>query len=354
MNIKIHSSELNRMLKVINQCTSADRQELSNIEIGHNDNLLTIRATDGVTAAIMSAPVLGGDGEKFCVDGDMFSKVVGMCNGEVSIISDDKFCTVKGAGRTRLPIVKATIPSYDPVNGKKLTINAGDFTKCFNSVAYAIASDQSRVVLTGAYVTASNGKMMMVALDGFQMAIESTSYVGDDATAVISKSFMKLLSSNTAPSEQISITINNGRVQAETDGMLIATTLLSGDYPDFNRMLPQSFVTEIMVNATALRDALKCGSVANNGNNLITMVIENNTVSIRSNSEQADFEGNIPCEISGDQLTISFNQKYLISTIGAVDTENVIIKFNSAISPCIAHGQNENGIHLVLPVRTRG
>ena len=354
MNIKIHSSELNRMMKVLNQCINPKSSDLGNIEISHNNNLLTLRSTDGTTAAVMSAPLLGGDGEVFCIDGTMFSRVIGMCNGEVSIITDEKTCTIKGAGRTRLPIVKANIPVYEKFDGKKLTVNAGDFAKCFGSVAYAIATDQSRPVLTGVRIESKQGKMEMITLDGFQLAIESAGCVGDDFTVVVPGSFMKLLSSNTAATEQVNITVNKGRIQADTDGMLIASTLLAGDFPDHNRILPQSFSTESMVNAETLRNALKSGSVVNNGNNLVKLIVAQDSLTVTSNSEQADFEADIPCETQGESLNIAFNQKYLISTISVISTEDLVIKFNSAISPCIVHGRNENGIHLVLPVRTRG
>ena len=150
MKIKIHSSELNRMMKTIVQCIDTkDISKLSNIEIIYDNNLLTIRGTDGHFAAVMSTPVLGGNGESFCVDGTMFAKVCAMCSGEIDISTDGKSCTIKGAGRTKLPIVDVKIPAYNRVSGKTSEIPAENIARCYNGVSYAVSADQTRIQLTG-------------------------------------------------------------------------------------------------------------------------------------------------------------------------------------------------------------
>ena len=130
MNIKVHSSELNRMMKTISQCVDEKFDKFSNIEICHENNLLTIRGTNGQFAAVMSTPLLGGDGERFCVDGVMFARVCGMCSGEVSIITEGKVCTIKGAGRTRIPIVEVDVPEFKAIaDGQPtVTVSAKDFS----------------------------------------------------------------------------------------------------------------------------------------------------------------------------------------------------------------------------------
>ena len=66
MKIKIHSSELNRMLKTVVQCIDTKIQtKNSNINIIHDNNLLAIRATNGTFSAVMTAPLMGGTGESF-------------------------------------------------------------------------------------------------------------------------------------------------------------------------------------------------------------------------------------------------------------------------------------------------
>ena len=85
MNIKIHSAELNRMMKTLGKCIGPRDLAYGNIEVIFDNNLLTLRGTNGQFAAVMSTPVLGGDGETFCVDGETFGKVCALGKGEMEI-----------------------------------------------------------------------------------------------------------------------------------------------------------------------------------------------------------------------------------------------------------------------------
>lgn len=354
MNIKIPSTELNRMMKTIVQCIDQkDITQKSNIEVIYDNNLLTIRGTNGSFSAVMSTPILGGDGETFCVDGTMFARVCAMCNGEIEISTDGKTCTIKGAGRTKLPIVNAKIPAFEPVKGNQCTVMADVLSRGYGSVAYAISSDIGRLVLTGVMMESTDDGIVMVALDGFKMAMETIPCESKDMKMVVPGSFLKLLSVSTAAGENVTIRTDGKRIQASTDGMMIACTLLSGDFPDYKRILPTEFKTNTLVNSDQLYSALKSGSVVNQSNNLVKMDVKESSITVMSNSEQADFDAEVGCSTQGDLLTIAFNHKYLMETINSIDGEEIVLRFNSPISPCIIQQKDINGYRLILPVRTR-
>lgn len=356
MNIKIHSSELNRMMRTLVQCIDTkDITDRSNIEIIYDNNLLTIRGTDGHFSAVMSTPLLGGNGESFCVDGMMFSKVCSMCNGEIEIATDGKTCTIKGAGRTRLPIVDANIPRFESVSGKTVTVSSDQFAKVYGGVAYAIASDQNRIQLTGVLAnTDGKGYMTMVALDGFQMSMDGAVCEGDEVKMIIPGAFMKLISQSTVSGEDITFRTDGRRLEAVTDGMLLACTLIGGEYPDYERILPKEFKTDCLVKVEELRNALKSGSVINTKQNLIKMEIGETSIKVMNNSEEADFEADVSCQTMGDPLKIAFNLKYLLNTINSINVEEVALHFNSSVSPCVATAKDSYGSRLILPVRVQG
>lgn len=352
MNIKIHSSELNRMMKTIIKCIDPKDNNLGNIEIICDNNLLSIRAANAQFSAVLNMPMLGCDGESFCVDGTMFARVCAMYSGDISIITDDKVCTIKGAGKTRLPIVKAKIPAFRRVDGKSCTVKAEDLAKAFSGVAHAISEDQTRVTLTGVNAEVADGELMMTALDGFQLAMEPSDCNGDKFAAVIPGAFLGLVASSTFAGETVTITTDGKRIQAETDCTLLASGLLAGTYPAVKEMIPGSFKTEVMIKTEDLRNALKCSTVVNNVNKLIQFSITNDKLTVMNNSEQAAFEAELECELHGEPINIAFNQKYIMDTINSVNMESIILKMNTPTSPVIIVGQNIKGMRLLLPVRT--
>ena len=355
MNIKIHSAELNRMMKTIVQCIDTkDIGKKSNIEIIHDNNLLAIRGTNGHFSAVMYTPLLGGTAESFCVDGTMFARVCSMCNGEISIITDGKTCTIKGAGRTKLPIVNADVPAFSRVSGKTAVVNADEFSRAFGGVAYAISQDVGRIILTGVLTEATDGNLRMVTLDGFQMSMENIPCEGDDIKCVIPGMFMKLVSQSALSGEQIKFVTDGQRIEARTDGMVLNCGLLTGEFPDYDRIFPKEFATETLVNVSDLMSALKSGSVINGKQNLIKMEVGESAIKAMNNSEEAEYEADIHCDTHGDGLKIAFNLKYLMQTVGTISADEAVLKFNTSVSPCVIQPKDGNGIRLLLPVRVQG
>ena len=82
--------------------------------------------------------------------------------------------------------------------------------------------------------------------------------------------------------------------------------------------------------------------------------VTENAITIMSNSEQADFDAEVNCCTTGGDLTIAFNHKYLMETINSIIPNEITLKFNSTISPCILQGKDSKGLRLILPVRTAG
>lgn len=354
MKIKVHSSEINRMMKTITQCIDPRFQNRGNIEIIYDNNLLAIRGTNGQVSAVVSTPMLGGNGEVFCVDGTMFAKVCAMCNGEIEISTDTKNCFIKGAGRTRLPIVNCDIPAFTHVEGNTFTLSSDDLAACYKGVSYAISEDQSRIQLTG-ILTESNGETVkMVSLDGFQMSVETAHCDGETARIVIPGTFVKLVVQGTITGEDVKISTDGQRIEASTDGMMLTSGLLSGEYPDYNKILPSEFSTACIVKVEDFLNALKCGSVIGSKKNLVKLDISDACIKLMSNSEEADYEADIPCSTHGNKLKIAFDQRYLMNTIGTVNAEEAILKFNSSVSPCVVQGKDTYGVRLLLPVRIVG
>ena len=246
------------------------------------------------------------------------------------------------------------IPAYNRVAGKTSEIPAENIERCYNGVAYAVSADQTRIQLTGILTETDAESIRMTAIDGFQLSCESADASGQDMKVIIPGTFLKLLAQSTAAGEKVTLRTDGKRIEAVTDGMAINCGLLQGDFPDAEKILPTEFKTKCLVNADELRNALKCGSVVNNKQNLVKLEVGETTIKVMNNSEEAEYEADVKCSTTGDTLKIAFNQKYLMNTLNSIGSDNVVLNFNSSVSPCVANGQDMDGTRLVLPVRVMG
>lgn len=356
MNIKIHSNELNRALKILVQCIETKvASDRANICFRHEDNKLTMWAEKFNLSGTMSVPVMGGDGEEFAVDGAMLAKVCALCKGEIGITTDGKVCTIKGVGRTRLPIVDAKAKELKKIKGKSVKIDGGKLARAFDHVRYAVSTDEiGRPILTGALVETDGSVLRMVGLDGFQMSLEETDCDGADVKAVVPGAFMGLVAGAVVDGETVELVFTENAVQVRTEDMMLQGVLLSGEFPDYRRIIPASFKTRCRVRVEDLRDTLKAGKVINSKQNLVKLNVGAESITVSNNAEAADFEAEVACETQGDPLLIAFNERYLSNTIGAVDTEDAEMSFNGGTGPVVVKSVDDPGVRLVLPVRVMG
>lgn len=346
------SGELNRIMKVLSRCMDKKISTRSNIQILHENDKLTIRAANGTFLGEMSMKVPGGDGEAFCVDGDMFARVVGMCNKDIEILTDGKNCALKGIGRTRIPIVNAKVKTPDKLKGDSVTVKAEHFKNAYSLVSYAIAQDQSRPLLTGVLVETEEKTMRFVACDGFQIAVESVPCSGKKTgSMIIPGAFMDLISSAIMPGDELELITNGKIIQARTKDMTIQCALMIGEYVDYKCLIPQTFATETKICTDDLMDALKSSSVVNNKLNTVKVAVRTDELIVTNNSPMADFEAKIPCVTQGDGGMIAFNERYLMNTVSVLKAEESVIKFNTATSPVLIQCKESDGIHICMPVR---
>ena len=356
MNIKVPGSELNRVMKTMVQCIDPKDQNRSCVEIMYTPDNLIIRGTDGNIHATMYIPMLGGDGETFCVDGTMFARICSMSGGDIAISTDGKNCTVKGTGRARIPIVDAHIPSFDsPEDNILVTAYRIPFVTAYNGVAFAVATDQSRLVLTGVKVDTLEQTMTMTALDGFRLSEETLKCDGNGSEmhSVIPGNFLKILRDSTSDEDIITIFTDEKRITAETDNLKLGCVLLQGTYPPVKQIIPEQFKTEVLLNTGDLRTALKSNSIVCGDSKMVKLIIASNKLTVTGNSDKgdADYEAEIKCQTSGDGLTIAFNQKYLLETINSISEGEIVMKFNESSKPCVICAKDGNGFRLILPVR---
>ena len=87
-------------------------------------------------------------------------------------------------------------------------------------------------------------------------------------------------------------------------------------------------------------------------NNLIRMSFEQDKLSISSYAEMGDVLEEVNVSLTGDPLEIAFNAKYLSDVIRNVTDEELCMKFNSNVSPCVfCPTEGDQYLYLILPVR---
>lgn len=243
-----------------------------------------------------------------------------------------------------------------------LTIKTKVLKSIIAETAFAASTQETRPILTGVHMTLTEDlNLKAVATDSHRMSQRILTL--DQATTsfdvvIPSRSLKELSAVFSDDVEDLEIFFSNSQILFKSETISFYTRLLEGAYPDTNRLLMNSFETEVVFKTQELRQAMERAFLVSNAakNGTVKLEIENGTVVAHVNSPEV---GKVNEElevqaVSGENLTISFNPTYLIDALKAFKSEAVIIRFVSPVRPftLTPEDNSENFIQLITPVRT--
>lgn len=285
---------------------------------------------------------------------------------EIEVLND--YQTHIRSGKTEFHLIGLDASEYPLLpeisNENKFEIPADLLKSIIRETVFAVATSESRPVLTGVNWMIENEELICVATDSHRLArrkVKLENLPNDIESIVIpGKSLNELNKILDETSNPVEITMSNQQILFKTDHVLFFSRLLEGNYPDTSRLIPNEFKTNITVDGKTLLQAIDRASLVarEDRNNVVRFeTLEHDAVKISSNSpEIGKVEEQIPVHsIEGEELVISFSAKYMMEALKAIDgqSQEVIIQFTGAMRPFILRSVNDDAIlQLILPVRT--
>lgn len=228
--------------------------------------------------------------------------------------------------------------------------------------AFAASTQESRPILTGVHMTLKDHKFFKaVATDSHRMSqrqIELEKATDDFDVVIPSRSLREFSAVFGDNVEQVEVFLSPSQVLFRSEHTSFYTRLLEGNYPDTDRLLTNTFETEVTFNTVTLRQSMERAQLISNASQsgTVKLEIEGGKVSAHVNSPEV---GKVNEEIdvvslSGSDLTISFNPTYLIDALKVLKSETVVIRFISPVRPfTLTPGdEGEDFVQLITPVRT--
>ena len=367
MKLTIESKNLLEGLNIVTRALASKPAQpiLDGVYLVTENGHVTLTCSDGSFSIRWHGNCQTEEDGNAILPGKLFAELVRkLPAGDVHLNTDGNSVAIRcQKSRSKLSvIVGKDYPDVAEVEGYEVSIPQAKLKDMINHVSFAIATDESRMILTGGLVEITPDEIRMVALDGFRLAMQKTpgTYAIPDGREKISavipgRTLNEMSKVMNSTDEGCAMTIGNGRMMCRAGSVEMVGGLLAGEYIDYRRILPDAFKTEVVADVTALSDAIDRASLmAREGkNNLIKMSFTEDAVKIRSNAEMGAVEEEMELLTHGDNLDIAFNSNYIRDMLKNIDSEQVIFKFNAPTNPCIAVPKdNTNCVQLLLPVRT--
>jgi len=242
-----------------------------------------------------------------------------------------------------------------------ILINERVFKTTINQTIFATSAQESRPILTGINFKVNKDIMEVTATDSYRLSkkrIILDEEISDNIDIIIpNRNLSEIIKLMSDDDNNIEMHIFANKVIFKINNLIVMTRLINGNYPDTNKLIPDSFELKIKINLENFYGAIDRASLLTNveDKNIIKLETKNDFMILSSNiPEIGNVEEKIKIEKNNEkEIKISFSSKYMMDAIKTFDSEEVELSFNGEIKPIILnYVDNEDLTQLILPIRT--
>ncbi len=255
-------------------------------------------------------------------------------------------------------------PIPESSGSSTISVPSSAFKKSLGRVAIVSATDDSRPVLMGVKVEIDKSGITLAAADGFRLAVDrveiSSSEDLDSSAIVPGKTMLeleRLIDDSNQSTTQISISETSNQILFNLENIQVVSQLIQGQFPDYEKLIPNSSSTQSFVNRKAFMESIKAASIfARDGSGIIKLIMDKSSkkISIHSNAEEiGDLENDIDADINGDESKVAFNSRFLQDVVGVLSSDMIKIDSSSPSSPGVFTEKsdgNSNYRHVIMPM----
>lgn len=320
-----------------------------NLEIGIRTSLMAITEDEG----------------EFVVDAHIFSEMTRKMpddvivfelfeNNAISISSGNTQCSIAVMSAEDYP----DLPETD--THKPIKIPQEVLKSMISQTSYAVSANEIKPIFTGELFDIENGEFRMVAMDGFRLAIKNTRIEYDDKHyfVVPKKTLIELscLIYNNDGERECNIYVNPKNVIFYINGYFVISRLLEGEFHNYRLSIPKDYKTEVILNTKDFITCMeRCSLLINSKNKApIRCTFENGEAHIEFKSMLGEINDILTASITGEPVTIGFNNKFALDALKAADSDKIRLQLNGSMKVIkILPLEGEDFIFLLMPIQLR-
>ena len=257
---------------------------------------------------------------KLLPDGDISIKLLE--NHWVQIRSGRSNTKMVGMARANFP----QVPEFPSVTAT--SISAVALKTLINRTIFAISNEESRYTLNGALLVIKAESLAMVATDGHRLSYvekpkEILEGISGEKRVLIPRKALHELEQLLAATEaeKVEFADDEHTLFFRVGHRTLSTRKLSGQFPNFEAVLPRDNTKFAVVRASELSLAIqRVAQFADERSGAIRLRLEDNELKVSANStESGESEDTIDTPYSGESIVVGFNSGYILDFLKALD-----------------------------------
>lgn len=263
-----------------------------------------------------------------------------------------------GSGKTTINAIPYDeFPSIMKLTIGGTTIQKNLFALGIKTVAFAASQSSIKPELGSIFIQQKKEHTLtFVATDSFRLmekTVPQKNFVLNQTILIPQKNAIELARICDLLETDPTLIINDNQCALSfTEGVYITSRLVSGSFPDYEQIIPKEYSTHTTVLKSDILQAFKKTQIFLNKFMQVTVKVESDSVTISSqNGEVGTTTDTVKVQTEGSDLTLNFNQQYLIDPLSHISDDSLVLHFAGIGRPLVIQGVSDTTLrYLVMPM----
>jgi DNA polymerase-3 subunit beta len=246
----------------------------------------------------------------------------------------------------------------EPELTTRITLPADAFVDTVVRVARSASRDETRPVLTGILMSASQDELRMVATDSYRLSVKETrlesQLEGTLEANVPARALQELARiAQQADEPELAVSVGRNQVVFELGEIVLSSRLIDGQFPNYRQLLPESVEHELRLATAEITDVVRRVSLLAQRTTPLRLTIRPGELTVSAQTpDVGEASESIPVEFHGEPLEIGFNPDFLREGLESVDSEELLLKLISPLRPGLIESPGSGDfLYLIMPIR---
>ncbi|MDE6095780.1 MAG: DNA polymerase III subunit beta [Muribaculaceae bacterium] len=242
-----------------------------------------------------------------------------------------------------------------------ITVPSSVILKGIEKTIYAVSTETIRPMMTGIYWDIHEGDITFVASDTHKLV----RYINTEVNPGIERGFImpakpaSILRGIIGKEEQdVTVTLGSKGARFEFGAYSLTCRFIKGNYPNYNRVIPESNPFVVTVDREAFLNAMRRVAIfASKASNLVKLEI--NQEGMKLAAQDLDYgtsaEERVICEYKGNDMVIGFNSQFTVEILSNLGGDTVVVKLSDPARPGIfcplEQEANQNIVTIQMPMQ---
>ncbi|MBD2198414.1 MULTISPECIES: DNA polymerase III subunit beta [Calothrix] len=233
-------------------------------------------------------------------------------------------------------------------NSEVIHLTAAALIEGLRGSLFATSGDETKQVLTGVHLTVKQDTLEFAATDGHRLAVvettnerpmENSNQLEVTVPARALRELQRMLAHSSADDEPVALYLDQGQVVFAWKNQRLTSRTLEGQYPAYRQLIPRQFERQVTLDRKQFVSTLeRIAVLADQKNNIVKLTINGANQEITLSCESQDIGSgreSMPAQISGEDIDIAFNIKYLMEGLKELPSSEIQMHLNQSLTPVI-------------------